>query len=316
MPGVVNPSQLKNARVVVSTRVRNAYAATPDNLLWWKMIAEEVPSTSDSQAYFVDHMIPRLREWVGARIVRGIKREAVTVVNKKYEGTIGIPVDEIDDDTYALRTSSMDALGRAAALWPNDLILQAIIDTTTTWIDGQPFFNGSHPLERQDAAASTQSNLHTAMALTAANYGTVRGRMRSLKGEDGQPLGIGRGRKLLLVVPQALEDTGNRIVSADTAGYLLNTSSTASDSNIYKGSADVLVLPELDATSTTTWFLLDPMSPIKPFLFQRRLSPNAVVIKDRPTDDNVFDEDQVLFGVKGRGNYAYGLWQAAHKCTA
>jgi len=316
MPGIVNPSQLLNARVVVSTRVRDAYANTPDALLWWKQIAEEVPSATGTQAYFVEHLIPRLRKWVGPRHVRGIKREAVTVVDDNYEGTIGIPVNEIEDDTYALRTSAMDALGRSAAMWPNDLIYAALIDTTTTWIDGQPFFNGSHPLDLQDAAATTQSNLHTSMSLTAANFGTVRARMRGIKGEDGKPIGVGRGRKLLLVVPQGLEDTANRIVVADTVGYLSNNSAVSSDSNLYKGAADVLVLPELDASSSTTWYLLDPLSPIKPFIFQRRQLPNQVVIKDRPTDDNVFDDDEVVFGVKGRGNYAYGLWQAAHKCTA
>ncbi len=316
MPGIANPSQLLNARVVVSTRVRDAYASTPDNLMWWKLIAEEVPSTTGTLAYFVEHLIPRLRKWVGPRHVRGIKREAVTVIDDNYEGTIGIPVNEIEDDTYNLRTSSMDALGRSGALWPNDLIYNALIDTTTTWIDGQPFFNGSHPLYLQDAADTTQSNLHTGMALTAANFGTVRGRARALKGEDNKPIGIGRGRKLLLVVPQALEDTANRIVTSEQVGYLSNNSSTSADSNIYKGAADVLVLPELDASSATTWYLIDPASPIKPFIFQRRQLPNNVVIKDRATDDNVFDEDMVLFGVKGRGNYAYGLWQAAHKCTA
>jgi phage major head subunit gpT-like protein len=316
MPGIVNPSQLLNARIVVNARHRKAYQETPDDLMWYKAIAEEVPSSSDAQAYFVEHTIPRLRKWVGARHVRGIKREAVTVYNENYEGTLGIPVNEIEDDQYGLRMSAIDGLGRSSALWPNDLIYNALIDTTTTWIDGQPFFNGSHPLLLQDGAATTQSNLHTTMGLTAANYGTVRARMRGIKGEDNKPIGIGRGRKLLMIVPQALEDTANRIVGADQVGYLSNTASTASDSNIYRGSADVLVLPELDASSTTSWYLVDPFSPIKPFFVQVRQRPSNVVVLDRPTDPNVFDDDMVLFGVKGRGNYGFGLWQAAHKCTA
>lgn len=316
MPGIVNPSQLLNARIVVSNRVRNAYAATPPELMWYKAIADEVPSTSDAQAYFVEHMIPRMRKWIGPRHVRGIKREAVTVYNENHEATVGIPVNEIEDDQYALRMGSMDAVGRSGALWPNDLIEAALIDTTTTWIDGQPFFNASHPLTPQDAAASTQSNLHAGMALTAANYGTVRARMRALKGEDNKPLGIGRGRRMLLIVPQSLEDTANRIIGADQVGALGNAGSTASDSNLYRGSADILVLPELDAASATSWYLLDQFSPIKPFFVQVRQRPTNVVVLDRPTDPNVFDDDMVLFGVKGRGNYGFGLWQAAHKCNA
>jgi phage major head subunit gpT-like protein len=317
MSGIANPSQLQNARIVISTRVRDAYNAVPDNLLWYKLLAEEIPSTSDAQAYFIEHMLPRMRKWVGSRLVRGLKREAVTVVNENYEETIGIPVNDVEDDRYDPYRSSMDALGRAGALWLNDLVYSAIINGgTTTWIDGQPFFHGSHPLTLQDGLSTTQSNLHTSMSLTAANFGTVRARMRALKGEDNQPLGVARGNKLILAVPQELEDTAKRIVNADTVGYLSNSSSTASDSNIYKDAADVLVLPELSADSATTWYVFDAMAPMKPFGVQVRQRPDSVVVLNRPTDPNVFSEDVVLFGTKGRGAPVYGVWQCAAKCTA
>lgn len=316
MPGLVNPSVLAATRVAVDKKVRDAYAATPDNLLWYKQIAAEIPSNGDGVTYYLEQMLPRLREWIGARHIRGMKRNAKTVLNAPYEGTVGISMDDIENDNLGVYSSVIEGLGRSAALWPNDLVEAAILDTTTTWIDGQPFFNGNHPLQLQNGADTVQSNLHTAMSLTAANFGTVRGRMRALKGEDNKPLGVARGRKLLLVVPQALEDTARRIVGADMVGYLSNNSSTASDSNLYKEAADVLVLPELDANSATTWYLFDVNGPIKPFLVQIRKRPTQVIMKDKPTDDNVFHHNMAYYGVDGSGAYAYGLWQLAHKCTA
>lgn len=318
MPGIINPSVLAATRVAVDMRVRAAYAAVPKDLLWYNQIATVIDSAGKTGiTYYLDQMVPRLRKWVGSRHVLGLKRIAETMLNEEYERTIGIPIPDIETDNLGVYQAAQDQLGRVAALWPNDLVEAGFVaGVTTTWLDGQPFFNGSHPLELADGALSTtQSNLHTGMALTAANFGTVRARMRLLKGEDNKVLGVGNGQ-LLCVVPQALEDTANKIFGADQAGYLYNASSTASDSNPYKNAAKVLVLPDLDAHSSTTWGLFDPNGPIKPFLVQIRKYPNRVVSVDKPTDQPVFENNMAYFGVNGSGACAFGLWQLAHLCTA
>jgi phage major head subunit gpT-like protein len=313
---LINPAVLSATRVTVDKRVSDSYKAVSEGMLWYKSIATEVPSTGSGITYFIEQTLPRLRKWVGPRVVANIKRKAYTVLNDPYEATVEVGVDDIADDNLQVYNSAFDGLGRSARLWPNDVIYGAwIVGGTALCLDDQPFFNGSHPLEVAGAAVSVQSNLHTSMSLTAANYGTVRMRMRKLLGEDNKPLGVGTG-KLLLAVPPDLEDTARRIVQNDFAGYLLNTSSTAQDNNIYKGTAEVLVVPELASDSTSTWYLLDPSFPVKPFMMQIRETPNTVISMDRPNADNVFELNVARFGVKGRGAAAYGMWQLAHKCTA
>jgi phage major head subunit gpT-like protein len=311
---LINASVLSTLKTQLSGVFDDAYKSVGVDEQWYKQIAQEVPSNTASVTYYLNQQIPRLREWVGPRIENNIKRNGYTVTNRDFEDTIAVDVNDIEDDNAGLYTTQFEALGRAAAMWPNDLVYAALIaGSTGLCIDGQPFFNGSHPLEIP-GAATTQSNLHTSLALTAANYGTVRARAKALKGEDGKPLMV--GRKLLLAVPTELEDTGRRVLQADNVGYLSNASSNATDSNIYKGTADLLVIPELSADSATTWYLLDVGQVLKPFIVQVRKAPNQIVAKDKADDEGVFTDRKCRFGVHGRGEGTYGLWQLAHKCTA
>lgn len=56
------------------------------------------------------------------------------------------------------------------------------------------------------------------------------------------------------------------------------------------------------------WFLIDSKQVMKPFIYQER-EKFKMVRKDRDEDDNVFDENKLVYGVDGRCNAGYGLWQ-------
>ena len=83
--------------------------------------------------------------------------------------------------------------------------------------------------------------------------------------------------------------------------------------NIYKGTAELLVVPQL-AASPEQWFLLCTKRPVKPFIFQNRRKPQ-IVAKDDPSDDNVFFKKEYIYGVDSRCNAGYGLWQLAFGST-
>jgi len=61
----------------------------------------------------------------------------------------------------------------------------------------------------------------------------------------------------------------------------------------------------------TPWFLLDTSRSIRPLIYQERKQPNFVRM-DNPNDPNVFHKKEFLYGVDGRWNTGYGLWQLAH----
>jgi phage major head subunit gpT-like protein len=71
----------------------------------------------------------------------------------------------------------------------------------------------------------------------------------------------------------------------------------------------------MTAGAATPWFLLDTSRAIRPLILQMRKRPQFVR-KDRPDDDNVFHRKEFLYGVDGRWNAGYGLWQLAHGSKA
>lgn len=61
----------------------------------------------------------------------------------------------------------------------------------------------------------------------------------------------------------------------------------------------------------TAWYLLDTSKAVKPFILQMRRD-YAFVAKTDPKDDNVFDKNEYVWGVDGRLNVGFGLWQMAY----
>ncbi len=74
--------------------------------------------------------------------------------------------------------------------------------------------------------------------LNSSNYAAARTAMMSLKNEEGTPLGI---MPNLLVVPPELEAQAKEILTAE----LLGVSGEGTKSNIWRGTAELLVVPWL-----------------------------------------------------------------------
>lgn len=66
-----------------------------------------------------------------------------------------------------------------------------------------------------------------------------------------------------------------------------------------------------DGGNGATWYLLETRRALKPLIFQDRKKPNFVA-KTAPTDDNVFNSDNFVYGVDARRNAGFGFWQLAH----
>lgn len=72
----------------------------------------------------------------------------------------------------------------------------------------------------------------------------------------------------------------------------------------------VSMVANTDGGSGTAWFLLDTSRAIRPFIWQLRRN-YALVRKDRPEDDNVFMNNEFIYGTDARCNAGLGLWQLA-----
>lgn len=61
-----------------------------------------VPSSSKSNTYGWLGQFPSLREWVGKRVIKQMQAHGYVINNKTYEGTVGIPRDDFEDDNLGV----------------------------------------------------------------------------------------------------------------------------------------------------------------------------------------------------------------------
>jgi phage major head subunit gpT-like protein len=270
---------------------QRAYDAAPT---FYKQLATVVASESKQNVYPWLAQLPGMREWIGERVVNNVGTHSYTIVNKTYEGTEAVSLDDIKDDSYGLYGPMMEMMGQAAAQLPDELIAELLLDgETNLCFDGQPYFDIDHPIDPNDTASGVYSNLFASTPLTAANFAAVRATMLSRKGNNGKPL---RVRPNLLLVPPALERTAKEI---------LNASIIANTSNVLAGMADVIVLEHL-ASRDGEWYLADTTKPVRGLIYQVREATKFVAMTNA-NDEGVFTNREFRYGVDGRSAAGYSL---------
>ncbi|WIW70615.1 Mu-like prophage major head subunit gpT family protein [Anaerosinus gibii] len=271
----------------------------------WQQIAMSVPSSAKEETYAWLGSFPRMREWVGDRTINKLLAHGYTVKNKDFEATVSISRNDIEDDTYGIYAPMIEEMGRSAAILPDDIIFTLLQKGfMEKCYDGKPYFDSNH----SDDGRLKQSNLGT-QKLSFESYAAARMKMMSLTDGAKKPLGIVPN---LLVIPPQLEEKGRKILKASNFVDKVGENDVLVE-NIYKDSAELLVVPEL-ASSPTAWFLLDTSRAIKPLVYQERKKPEFITIND-PHSENVFMRKEYMYGVDARGNGGYGLWQLAFGST-
>ena len=105
----------------------------------------DVPSTTRTEEYGWLGQAPSLREWVGERTLRGIAEHGYSIRNKKFESTLEVERDDIEDDRYGVYNPLFQELGRTSAAHPCELVFALLkAGFETNCYDGQYFFDTDH----------------------------------------------------------------------------------------------------------------------------------------------------------------------------
>lgn len=291
---IVNQQALRG----IYTSFKTIYAkAFEESKPTWERIATKVPSESGEESYKWLGQIPRMREWVGERQIQNLSAYDYTIKNKDFELTVAVERNDIADDRIGLYAPMVQNIGRSAATFPDDLVFGLLKDGfANKCFDGKPFFSENHVVGK-DKVKITFSNKGTAK-LTAESYAAARAAIMSLTDDSGKSLKLVPD---LLVVPPALETKAREILVADQVN---------GTTNIYKGTAEPFVVPDL-AGADEAWYLLCTSMPLKPLIFQEREAPRFQAF-DKPDDPNVFMNKKFIYGSEARANAGYGFWQMAY----
>lgn len=267
---------------------------------WAEQLATTVPSSGGSNTYAWLKSIPSFREWVGERVFHSLVSKGTVLVNKDYENSISVPRNSIEDEQLGIFNAAFEMMGREAAKWP-DMVLAKTLKAggSTVHYDGQTFFHNSHPIDPDDASKGTYSNDLTGTDLTYDTYAAVRASFMGRLNEQGNPMGL---MPDLLIVPPQLETMAKRILENDLIVRAAG-SGAGTENNPNKGTAKVLMLPEL-ADQPTTWYLACTSLPIKPLIWQLRKAP-VMFPKVAATDPNVLLHKEYWYLADARGNAGY-----------
>ncbi len=293
---VINPSNLRGIFSGFNALFNKGFESAVAQYTKVSMI---VPSSSSDETYGWLGQFPSLREWVGSREIQNLSANGYTIKNKDFELTIGVPRNDIMDDKIGLYAPLFQNMGESAKMHPDTIVFPLLAKGfKEKCYDGESFFSADHPLGKNKK--TVQSNLGT-KKLSADSYAEARAGMMTLKGEKGQSLNV--VPDLLVVAPQN-EAKAREILFAD---MILGST------NINKGTCDLLVSPNLSEYGEQ-WYLLSTRRSLRPLVFQEREKPRFTS-KTGDTDDNVFFQNEYLYGINARYNAGFGLWQLAFGST-
>lgn len=232
-----------------------------------------------------------MRKWVGDRQVKNLMGAKLTLREDGYEDTIGIPVRDIECDTWGLYANAIAQMGgNAAALW--DRLATAALTNAGNWIDGKAFFATDRKFGKNTICNKTTS------ALSASTFNTAYAAMAAYVGHSGEPMGV--IPDTLMVGPK-LRTTAFEILNAK-----LVTSGSTSVDNPNLGLCDVIINPNLVGDYDDYWFLMKTKGAIKPVAIQKSQEPKLTRL-DKSDDENVFMKGEVLVGTDAYGSAAAAM---------
>ena len=297
---IVNKANLTAVFINLNTIFNKAFDAAPS---LWQKTTMLVPSGSAQNDYTWMSRFPKMRKWVGDKVIKQLEAFKYTVINDDWEATVEVDRNDIEDDNIGIYAPMAQEAGFSTKQLPDEIDADLKNNAfANLCFDGQYFYDSDH-----EVAGASVANLGTA-ALTAANvtnakasYGAARLAIMGFTDDEGRPLGLIPN---LLEVPPALEATGKILVT--------NPKLEDDKPNPFNGTAELLVNPRL--TSATAWFLHVTNRPLKPYIYQERKRPVFVEQTSMQADD-VFNRKKFKFGAEARAAGGYGLWQMSYGST-
>lgn len=279
-------------------------SAEAGGALIYKEATTEIPSNKGQETYAWLGESPKLRKWTAERAPKKLRENGFTIVNEKWEGSISVSEDALEDDQYGqikIRAQELGANVPSGLEEQFETILEA--GTSTVCYDGQYFFDTDH----SEGDSGTQVNYYNGAgyAFGVTGIKALWTKMRNFKDDRGRPAGY---RPTHIVVPSGLEWEAEQIFNPTVA-----LGSTTVADRVLSGKLKVLVgdfLTNNGTLANSAYYLLDLRRVVKPFIYQNRRAPRWTAL-DKPDSQAMWERGEAYYGVDLRYAFGYGDWRGA-----
>ena len=153
---ILNAANFRSLYTGFSTAFQTGFAGVKPS---YGRISMTVPSTTRTNEYGWLNNMPRVREWIGERVVQNLSASGYAIRNRSFELTVGVDRDDLEDDNIGIYAPMFTELGRSAAAFPDELVWPLLSGGfATPCYDGQYFFDTDHPVLDKSGNVASVSN--------------------------------------------------------------------------------------------------------------------------------------------------------------
>jgi len=257
---------------------------------------QESAGHSTKQAWL--NQIPKMREWVGDRIVKNFESNSFDVINRLFEATIEIDRVDMEDDLHRLYLPLATAMGKNARVHPDELAFDAMVADVNWGGDLQKFYSTTRKFGTNDIVNKTDAGLSEAEVEVAFE------RMSSYVGHGDEPLGV---------VPFALvHGPTNRTLAFDILQNDLRVSGNAAIRNRNLNLVTPVQSNRFVGANKDRWFILGESAGIRGVVYQNRMEAEFQSQKMDIDSEHAFDFDSFEMGTRARGEAFLALPQLVY----
>tara|TARA_Y100000588_G_scaffold392853_2_gene506366 strand:- start:3313 stop:4203 length:891 start_codon:yes stop_codon:yes gene_type:complete len=265
------------------------------------LIATTVKSNSNLESYGFLSEAPTPKLWpTGAdRQPEALSEAKMIIENKKYEATIQVGREDLDDQSAGLAAlrPRIQELATRAANYKSKLAIDCLLANGNA-LDGNAYF-GDHGAAGNNSLTGSGS---TASAISSDLSSSIAA-MRSFKDSVGEPFDEDVSGGLLVLCSPQMERAMQEVLSSVYIG--------GGNSNVMQNAAKLKVTSRL--ADADDWYVFVTNKPVKPLIFQDRDPIEFGALEN--SSQQGFMSEVYHYGVRFRCNVGSGVWQRAIKIS-
>lgn len=293
----------------------------------WTRISSERPSQRRTETVPITGRAPAVRQWTGTRQTGGALEKQKTITHLKFETSVEVEKDTLDDDQSGDMQKVIGSLGTRIGNYPNKVVFGDLIDnaevttsrfgaswesTSAAFLDTDHSYTGGVYTTNQDNDLTFAAATGTLPTLSELQGGVQQAQaaILGMKDDQGEPYWEGNPpQRWILVVPPAYAQVAKQFAqSANVPAY--GMTGVAAD-NILRGSVEVIVNLYTSA-STKIWVIAEAGGEARPFGISMRRGVRLQAVRSTPgtNDRTTFDTDIEAYGADIRLEGFYGEFQS------